>query len=102
MQSQHCCSCLPGALIFCSMSTWDGSDGAPLFMTDEKSCKPQLVGIYNYSRKHPRKGAGEDVALTNIGCKIHHIKGHVATGQWSKKGQISCSCVPVPGSAQAT
>ena len=83
------------------MSTWDGSDGAPLFITHEKSGgKPQLVGIYNYSRKHPWKGAGENEALANLGCKIHHIKDHVATGQWSKEGQISRSCVPVPGSAQ--
>ena len=82
------------------MSTWDGSDGAPLFMTNEKTGKPQLVGIYNYSRKHPQKGAGEDEALANIGCNIRQIKTHVATGQWNKKGQISCSCVPVPGSAQ--
>ena len=100
MQSQNCCPCLPGALIFCTMSTWDGSDGAPLFVTDEKTGKPQLVGIYNYSRKHTRKGAGEDEALVNLGCNIHHIKGHVATGKWSKEGQISRSCVPVPGSAQ--
>ena len=82
------------------MSTWDGSDGAPLFMTNEKTGKPQLVGIYNYSQKHPQKGAGEDEALANIGCNIHQIKTHVATGQWNKKGQTSCSCVPVPGSAQ--
>lgn len=82
------------------MSTWDGSDGAPLFMTHEKTGKPQLVGIYNYCRLHPRKGVGKEEALANLGCSIHHIKKHVATGQWDKKGQISCSCVPVPGSAQ--
>ena len=83
------------------MSTWDGSDGAPLFMTNEKTGKPQLVGIYNFSQKYDGKGAEEE-ALANIGCTIHHIKGHIETGQWSKKGQISCSCVPLPGSAQAT
>ena len=74
-----------GAVILCTMSTWDGSDGAPLFMTNEKTGKPQLVGIYNYSRKHPQKGAGDDEALANIGCNIRQIKTHVATGQWNKK-----------------
>ena len=91
MQSLSSTPCLPGAFIYCTMSTWDGSAGAPLFKTEEKTGKPQLVGIFNFSQENTKRGVAEDESIANVGCNISHIKKHVHTGVWNKKGQTSCS-----------
>ena len=85
--------CLPGAFIYCSMSAWDGSEGAPLFMTKEETGKPQLVGIINYSQESTKRGVAKDESVTNVGCYISHIKRHVDSGEWNEKGQASCSAL---------
>ena len=82
--------CLPGAFISCTMPAWDGSEGAPLFKTGEKSGTPQLVGIFHFSQDSTKKRATEDESVANVGCKISHIKKHVDIGEWSRKGQTSC------------
>ena len=82
-----------GAFIYCSMSTWDGSAGAPLFKTGEKSGTPQLVGIFNFTQKNTKRGVAEDESDTNVFCNISHIKKHVDSGEWNKKGQTSCSAL---------
>ena len=69
------------------MSAWDGSKGAPLFKTAEKSGKPELVGIFNYFEQGKLKRLNEDECVTNVGCNISHIKKHVHSEVWSKIGQ---------------
>ena len=79
----------PGSHIFCAMSAWTGSEGAPLFKTREKSGEPILVGIFSFSQSRPRE-KDEHESLSNVGSNIHYIKKHVTDKQWSSKGQISC------------
>ena len=81
------CYIFTGAYIFLAMSTWPGSEGAPVFKTDEKSGKPQLVGIFNYSQPWDETVDDEDEAVANIACNIDHIKKHISGEQWTKKGQ---------------
>ena len=96
---RSCCAkpklypCLPGAFIYCTMSTWDGSAGAPLFKTEEKTGKPRLVGIFNFNQENTKRGVAEDESVANVGCNISHIKKHVHSGKWNKKGQASCSAL---------
>lgn len=72
------------------MSIWRGSQGAPLFKTDDKLGTPQLVGIFIFSQPWNKKEDEKEKSLSSVACNIVHIKKHFATGEWNKKGQIFC------------